>query len=51
MTVRDDLFTLPETDSDTDFDTDSKPDSYIVYYAKNCSNCMEYDSDSNTNPQ
>ena len=35
-------FTLPQTDSGTDSDLDSKPDGYIVLY-RTCSHCTESD--------
>ena len=39
------LFTLPDTDSDTNLDLDSKPDGYLVLY-RNCSHRTDSDSDS-----
>ena len=44
------LFTLPETDLDTDSDSNSKPCGYIVLY-RNCSHCMEFDCDPKSDPQ
>ena len=41
------LFTLLETDSGTNSDSDSKPDCYIVLY-RNCSNCTDLDLDPNS---
>ena len=39
------LFTLPDTDSGTDSDSDSKPDGYMVR-CKICSHCTDSNSDS-----
>ena len=38
------LFTLPDTDSGTDSDSDSKLDGYIVLY-RTCSHCTDLNSD------
>ena len=38
------LFTLPDTDSGTDSDSDSEHDGYIVL-CRTCSHCMDSDSD------
>ena len=42
----DGLFTLPDSDSGTDSDSDSKPNGYIVLY-RTWPLCMNSDSDSN----
>ena len=39
------LFTLPDTDLDTDSETDSKRSGYIVLY-RNCFHCTDLDTDS-----
>ena len=43
------IFTLRDTDSNTDSDSDSKPDGYIVLN-RNCSHCTDSDSDSDLEP-
>ena len=43
------LFTLPDMASDTDLESDSTPDGYIVLY-RNCSHCTDSDSDSDSDP-